>query len=83
MIIEYLPGIGLSNHVCLWFNFLCYFSYAQVSRPVYDLHLADFVKMRQLLQYVGTLSCLDIYSVWNLYLLIYKFTDIINDCSPL
>ena len=48
--IEYLPGIGASDHVWLQFNFICYSSPMPTDRPKYNLHQADFNKMRELLQ---------------------------------
>ena len=48
--IEYLPGIGSSDYVCLCFNLLCYSDYNQVNKLKYNLHQANFDKMRQLLQ---------------------------------
>ena len=47
--IQYLPGLGLSDHVCLEFSFECYSKYHPVSKPRYNLHCADFSKMRRLI----------------------------------
>ena len=54
--IEYLPGVGASDHVCLQFNFICYSSPMPTDRPKYNLHQADFNKMRELLQPIATAS---------------------------
>jgi len=82
--IEYLPGIGASDHVCLQFNFTCYSSPAPTSRPKYNLNQANFDRMmRELLQnadWNDSLATLDICSAWKLFS--DKFTDIINECIP-
>ena len=82
--VEYLPGIGSSDHVCLRFSLLCYSNYTQVCRPKYNLNRADFDRMRQLLQDVNwedTLNPLDIHSAWQFFAS--KFTDVVNRCIPL
>ena len=81
--IEYLPGIGSSDYVCLCFNLLCYSDYNQVNKLKYryNLHQANFDKMRQLLQDVDwedILRPLDIHLAWQLFA--NKCTDIINNC---
>ena len=81
--IEYLPGIGASDHLCLQFNFICYSSPASTNRPKYNLNQADFSRMRELLQALDwndLLDTLDICSAWELFG--NAFTDIINDCIP-
>ena len=48
--IQYLPGLGCSDHVCLSFKFMCYSLQRPCeSRPRYNLRHADFNKMRELL----------------------------------
>ena len=81
--IEYLPGIGASDHLCLQFNFICHSSPASTNRPKYNLNQADFSRMRELLQALDwndLLDTLDICSAWELFS--NAFTDIINDCIP-
>jgi len=47
--INYFPGIGSSDHVCLQFHLLCYSTHAKASLPRYNLRQADFNKMRELI----------------------------------
>ena len=47
--LQYLPGLGLSDHVCLEFSFKCYTEYNPVSKPKYNLYSADFLEMSQLI----------------------------------
>lgn len=82
--INYLPGIGSSDHVCLQFNLLCYSTCTKASLPRYNLHQANFHKMRNLIEEVNwdeILSPLDIHSAWQIF--VTKFTDFLDDCIPL
>ena len=47
--IEYLPGLGLTDHICLQFSLICCCTRVKQVKPRYNLHLADFDKMRELL----------------------------------
>ena len=44
--IEYLPGIGSRDHVCLQFN-LCYSTCTKATLPRYNLRQADVDKMKE------------------------------------
>ena len=60
--IQHLPGLGLSDHVCLKFALTCYGTYIHDNKPRYNLHQADFDRMRTLLEAIDwddTLSSLD------------------------
>ena len=36
--VQYLPGLGLNDHVCLEFSFKCYCQYSNVNKLRYNLH---------------------------------------------
>ena len=81
--INYLPGIGSSDHVCLQFNLLCYSTCTKSTLPRYNLRQANFDKMRNLIEEVNwdeILSPLNIHSAWQLFAK--TFTDILDDCVP-
>jgi len=81
--IQYLPGIGFSDHVCLRFDLLCYSTCSKATQPRYNLHQADFDKLTDLIQEVNwndTLSPLNIHCAWKLFAT--KFTYFINECIP-
>ena len=66
--INILPALGLSDHVCLRFNYLCNCSTNPASKPRYNIHQADIVRMRQMLTVIeceDLLSPLDIQSAYN------------------
>ena len=68
--LQYLPGLGLSDHLCLEFSFKCYSEYKPVSKPRYNLHCADFPKMRQLISDVdweNILNPLDLQVAWHYF----------------
>ena len=81
--VNILPALGLSDHVCLRFNYLCYCSTNPASKPHYNIHQANIVRMRQMLtviEWEDLLSPLDIQSAYNEFAL--RLTSIINDCVP-
>jgi len=81
--IQYLPGIGSSDHVCLRFDLLCYSTCNKATQPRYNLRQANFDKLRDLIQEVNwddTLSPLNIHCAWKLFAT--KFTDFVNECIP-
>jgi len=47
--IQYLPGLGNSDHVCVFFNFVCYLEVTNYKIPKYNIHRADYDKMNNLL----------------------------------
>ena len=70
---QYLPGIGLSDHVCLGFNFKCYCQHSSVNSPRYNLYSAYFTKMRHLISNVDwndTLKLLNLHDAWDYFLLL-------------
>ena len=81
--LRYLPGLGLSDHVCLQFMLECYCGNVQQLKPRYDTCHADFDKMRQLLgeiDWENILGPMDIHSAWKFFTT--KFTEILNECIP-
>ena len=48
--IQYLPGLGLSDQICLKFTLTCYGTFIHDNKPRYNLHQADFERMRSLLE---------------------------------
>ena len=58
--LQYLPGLGLSDHVCLRFNLVCYCcKLSSCCETKLDLRSANFIKMRQLLETVNWHTSLD------------------------
>ena len=82
--IQHLPGLGLSDHVCYEFSFKCYSEYNPVSKSRYNLHCADFSKMRRLISDVdweSTLNHLDLQDAWDYFSSV--FDDTVTKCIPL
>ena len=80
---QYLPGLGLSDHVCLRFELTCYGNYTQDKKPRYNLCQADFDKMRTMIEaydWEGALNSLDIYQAWDIFASCYK--SILKECVP-
>ena len=50
--ILYQPGLGLSNHVCLYFNHLCYVKKCNRPTPRFNLHCANSDQLNNLLNSV-------------------------------
>ena len=52
--VQYLPGLGCSDHVCLSLKFMCYgvLQAPSNNRPKYNLRHKDFVTMYELLSYI-------------------------------
>ena len=81
--IQHLPGLGLSDHVCLKFALTCYGKYIHDNKPRYNLHQADFDRMRTLLEAIDwddTLSSLDIHQAWDISASHYE--SILKECIP-
>ena len=81
--IQHLPGLGLSDHVCLKFVLTCYGKYIHDNKPRYNLHQADFDRMRTLLEAIDwddTLSSLDIHQAWDVFASHYE--SILKECIP-
>lgn len=81
--IDVLPALGLSDHVCLQFNFRCYCFPNHPPKPRYNIKQANFDKMRHLLaliEWQDFLTPLNIHSAWSEFTL--RFTNIINECIP-
>ena len=78
--VQYLPGLGCSDHVCLSFKFMCYGVQAPgKNRPKYNLHHADFETMCEMLSYVdwhGILTPPSIHEAWEFFTV--HFNDILG-----
>jgi len=46
---DFLPALGMSDHLYVRFNFNCYCSTNHTFKPRYNIHKADTVRMKQLL----------------------------------
>jgi len=71
--LQYLPGLGLSDHVCLRFNLTCYSMSSTYSKLYFDLRSADFIKMRHLLGEIDwhtNLQSLNTLEAWDFLLVI-------------
>ena len=81
--IDYLPGLGLSDHLCLQFNLICYCTVKHQPKPKYNLYSADFSTMRELLEQIDWESIiypLDIHTAWQTFSSL--FTATLNSCIP-
>ena len=68
--LQYLPGLGLSDHVCLRFNLTCYSKSSTYSKLYFDLRSADFIKMRHLLGEIDwhtNLQSLNTLEAWDFF----------------
>ena len=83
--IQYLPGLGCSDHVCLSFKFMCYaVQEPGNNRPKYNLRHADFETMREILSHVDwhdSLTPLSIHEAWEFFTV--HFNDTLGQCIPL
>jgi len=81
--IQYLPGLGLSDHVCLKFTLTCYGTFIHDNKHRYNLHQADFDRMWSLLEVIDwddILSSLDIHQALNVFA--FHYESIFKDCVP-
>ena len=80
---SYLPGLGCSDHICLSFNLTCYVDYRATIREKYNLYLADFDRMRQILgsyDWNEALDQLDTDEAWDYFYNV--FNNLIQECVP-
>ena len=75
--IQYLLGLGCSDHVCLSFKLKCYSLQRSCKpRPKYNLRHANFNRMRELLgnidwhQYLNPLSTIEAWEYFPMHLMI-------------
>ena len=81
--IKHFAGLGLSDHICLQFALTCYGKFIHDNKRRYNLHQADFDKMRTLLEAIDwdhILSSLDIYQAWDVFASHYE--SILKECIP-
>ena len=81
--IQYLPGLGLSDHLCLKFELICYGNYMQDKKPKYNLRQADFDKMRTLIENINWEDALissDIQQAWDVFASYYE--SFLKECIP-
>ena len=67
-IIQYIPGLDLSDHFCLRFELTCYGNYTQYKKPRYNLCQVDLDKMQTMVEaydWEDALNSLDIYQAWG------------------
>ena len=48
--VDTLPVLGLSDHVCRRFNYMCHCSTNPIAKPHFNTHQADMIRMYQILQ---------------------------------
>ena len=82
--ILYQPGLGLSDHVCLNFNYSCYVE--KCNRPIsgFNLYCADFDQLNSLLSSVDweeALRDLNINNAWKYFSSM--FNTFIMECIPM
>ena len=82
--ILYQPGLGLSDHVCLNFNYLCYVEKCNRPIPRFNLYRADFDQLNNLLHSVAweeALRDLDVDSAWGYFSSL--FNAFMEECIPI
>ena len=80
----YQPGLGLSDHVCLNFNYLCYVEKCDRPIPRFNLYRAGFNQLNNLLHSVAweeALRDLDVDSAWGY--LSSLFNTFMEECIPM
>ena len=78
--LEYLPGLGSSDHVCLRFNLACY---STCSKVQLDLRSANFTKMCELLEAIDWHTCIDplnTLQAWDFFAK--HFESCLKECVP-
>ena len=67
--LEYLPPIGASDHVCIFFNFSCYIDNKASVEPRYNFHKGDYTKMREILENTNwdTIDNMDSVGSWDFF----------------
>jgi len=81
--ISYSPPLGNSDHVCIYFNLVCYTECKRISGVKYNVGAANLDLMNETLQTVdwkSTLSSLDVNASWDCFKAIYQ--DAIDRCVP-
>jgi len=82
---QYLPGLGCNDHVCLSFKFMCYSLHVPSnSRPKYDFYHADFEKLCDLLSNIdwySNLTSLSIHKAREFFTI--QFNEILGECISL
>ena len=82
--ILYQPGLGLSDHVCLNFEYSCYVERCNRSVPKFNLYRADFSKLNSLISsvdWVAVMSDFDIISAWDYFSSVLE--NYIKECIPM
>ena len=68
--LQYLPGLGSSDRVCLRFNLACYCKLSTCCKTQFDLRSANFTKMHQSLETIdwhANLDPLDTLQTWDYF----------------
>jgi len=81
--LQYLSGLGFSDHVCLRFDLTCYSKSSTYCKSYYDLRFANFIRMRQLLEQIDwhtNLYPLNTLKAWEV--LASHFELCLGECVP-
>lgn len=84
-IIQYIPGLDLSDHFCLRFELACYGNYTQYKKPRYNLCQVDLDKMQTMVEahdWEDALNSLDIYQAWGVPVFASCYESILKECVP-
>jgi len=82
--LQYLPSLGNSDHVCLQFTLSCYTERSDIPTYRYNLRLADYVTMNNLLNeidWTNFLASLSVDESWEYFSS--TFSETLNSCIPL
>ena len=82
--ILYQPGLGLSDHVCLNFDYSCYVEKCNRPIPRFNLYYANFDQLNNLLnsiEWEEALRDLDINNAWKYFSSM--FNTFIMECIPM
>ena len=68
--IDYLPGLGNSDHVCIHFHLSCYSTFKPNQTPRYNVNRADFDTMCEALYTIDWLDIMepmDTQEAWEVF----------------
>ena len=82
--IDYLPGLGKSDHVCIRFHLSCYSTFKPNQTPRYNVNRADFDTIREALytiEWLDIMEPMDTQEAWKFFKTV--FQDIIDKYVPI
>ena len=82
--IDYLLGLGNSDHVCICFHFLCYSTFKPNQSPRYNVNRADFDTMSAtlyIIDWFDIMEPMDTQEAWEFFKTV--FQDIIDKDVPI